>query len=301
MILKSVARGSTARARLFAIAFASAVAGAGASVAVAQVNVTVGVAPEIPVGDSEAVVATTEPPDPLYEEQTGPPGAGYACVGGYWGWTGSDWVWYPGLWQPSPPSGVYVEPYYERVGTDVVFVPGYWGRPGAPRHRSYGGERIGFAAPARPADYRRGEPPRLERRPGARPGSRPATLYQHAVGPARPLPRAAAPGYRGPAGHDAPHEAPHQAPNEPSREPIHAAPVPAQHQPPSTHAPAVQPQPERDLGRESPQGHEHAPAQPRAMPPQGAPAVHEAPAPHPAPPRASPSPAPRPGPAPGKN
>src|SRR5579862_8415463 len=114
MILKSVAGGTTARARLVAIAFASAVAGAGASVAVAQVNVTVGVAPEIPVGDSEAVVATTEPPDPLYEEQSDPPGAGYVWVGGYWGWTGSDWAWYPGLWQPSPPGGVYVEPYYER-------------------------------------------------------------------------------------------------------------------------------------------------------------------------------------------
>jgi hypothetical protein len=301
MILKSVTRRSTASARLVAIALASASL-AGASVAVAQVNVSVGVAPEIPVGDSEAVVATTEPPDPLYEEQTDQPGPGYVWVGGYWAWTGSDWVWYPGQWQSSPAGDVYVEPYYERVGADVVFVPGYWGPPGAPRHRSYGGERIRFAAQARPADYRRGEAPRLEHRPGALPGSRPAALYQHAVGPVRPLPRAAAPGSRGPAGHDAPREAPHQAPNEPSREPTHAAPVPPQHQPPPTHAPAVQPQPERDLGRESPQGHEPAPAQPRATPPQGAPPIHEAPTPpHPAPPRASPPPAPRPGPAPGKN
>jgi hypothetical protein len=152
-------------------------------------------APEVTTADPEEVTATTEPPDPVYEEETDMPGAGFYWVHGYWGWTGADWAWYSGRWLRAPEGRVYVEPYYERVGANVVFVRGYWGPPNPP-HRSYGGERLVFARPPRPVDYRRGAPPHFERRAGDPPGHRPATFYARATGPSRPLPHATAPSYR---------------------------------------------------------------------------------------------------------
>jgi hypothetical protein len=181
---------------------------AGAPVASADVSVGVDVAPVVTVSEPQEVTVSTEPPDPVYEERMDAPGPGYAWVGGSWGWTGSEWGWYPGRWLLAPEGRVYVEPYYERVGPNVVYVRGYWGPPGAPR-RYYGGERIRFAAPARPAEYRRGQPPRFERRAGVPAGSRPAGFYEHAAGPARPLPHAGAPPYRGvPRETPPPHPAP---------------------------------------------------------------------------------------------
>ena len=235
----------------------------GASIAVAQVSVAVDVTPpEITIGDPVEVRAATEPPDPIYEEQTDLPGPGYVWVGGYWGWTGSDWGWYGGRWLPAPAGQVYIEPYYERVGPNVVFVRGYWGPPGT-IHHSYGGERIAFVAPGRPADYRRGEPPRFERRAGAPPGTRPAAFYQHANGPVRPLPRSTVPEYRGTV-HEAPREAPHEA---------------------------VRPQP--GPGREVAVGRDPAAVHDKGMAPHDAPMVREAPASRAPPPRAAPAPAPR--------
>ncbi len=162
-----------------------------APAAPAEANVEVA-APEVTTADPEEVTATTEPPELVYEEQTDLPGPGYFWVHGYWGWTGLDWAWYPGQWLVQPEGRLYIEPYYERVGPNVVYVNGYWGVRDAPR-RSYGGERIRFAAAVRPADYRRGERPRFERNAGTRPGSRPAGFYERASGPARPLPHATAP------------------------------------------------------------------------------------------------------------
>jgi hypothetical protein len=218
----------------------------------ASVDVSIDAAPEVTTADPEEVVATTEPPDPVYEERVDAPGPGYGWVGGYWGWTGSDWVWYPGRWLPAPEGRVYIEPYYERVGPNIVYVRGYWGPHDAP-YRSYGGDRIRFAAPMRPADYRRGEPPRVVHSVGARPGSRPMTAYAHATGAARPLPRATVPAYRA------------------SRE-VHAAPAVAERTSPRTDA---RPQAEV-VNREN--------AAPREAPAlREAPSPHVAPAPHPAP------------------
>jgi hypothetical protein len=163
--------------------------------ATASVDVSVEAAPEVTTADPEEVSAPTEPPEPVYEERLDVPGPGYAWVGGYWGWTGADWAWYPGRWLMAPEGRVYIEPYYERVGPNVVYVRGYWGPHDAP-YRSYGGDRIRFAAPIRPVDYRRGEPPRVARSAGARPGSRPITAYAHATGAVRPLPRTTVPAYR---------------------------------------------------------------------------------------------------------
>jgi hypothetical protein len=145
------------------------------------------VRPEVTAADPPEVVVTTEPPEPVYEEQTDPVGPGYVWTAGYWGWTGGDWAWYGGAWLRAPEGRLYVEPYYERVNGNVVYVAGYWGAPDAPR-RSYGGDRIAFAAPVRPADYKRGEPARVPHSAGAAPGTRPATAYVHATGTPRPLP-----------------------------------------------------------------------------------------------------------------
>jgi hypothetical protein len=145
------------------------------------------VRPEITIADPPEVTVTTEPPEPLYEEQADPLGPGYVWTAGYWGWTGVDWAWYPGTWLMAPEGRVYIEPYYERVNGNVVYVGGYWGAAGAPR-RSYGGDQIVFVAPVRPGDYRRGEAARVVHNPGVQPGSRPATAYVQATGMARPVP-----------------------------------------------------------------------------------------------------------------
>lgn len=150
------------------------------------------VQPEVEQGEPDEVTATTEPPEPIYEEQPEPPAPETIWVGGYWGWTGSDWAWYGGRWMAAPEGRVYVEPYYERVGGRVVFVRGYWGFRGA-THHSYGGDRIAFAAATRPAGYRRGMFVRVDHRPGIQPGARPVAAYAHATGSVRPLPQATSP------------------------------------------------------------------------------------------------------------
>jgi hypothetical protein len=155
-------------------------------------QVGVDAAPEVTTADPEEVTATTEPPDPVYEEQLDPIGPGYFWVGGSWAWTGSDWAWGPGRWLQQPEGRLYVSPYYERVGGRVVFVRGYWGAPGAPA-RSYGGDRLVFTAAVRPANYHRGDPVHVARSGGAPPGSRPASFYAHATGTVRPVPTATAP------------------------------------------------------------------------------------------------------------
>jgi hypothetical protein len=160
--------------------------------ATATADVNVEAAPAVTASEPEELTATTEPPDPVYEEPTDSMGPGYVWVGGGWAWSGADWMWYPGRWLMAPAGNVYIEPYYERVGPNVVYVGGYWGRPDAPR-RSYGGDRIRFVAAVRPADYRPGERPRIVRSPGAPPGTRPHTAYERATGQVRPLPRTTVP------------------------------------------------------------------------------------------------------------
>ncbi len=181
-----------------ALAVALALTGgilADATPANADVSVGIEVAPEITVAEPEEVTVTTEPPIPFTRSDwtcRGPATSGSAAP---WAWTGAEWGWYPGRWLMAPEGRLYIEPYYERVGPNVVFVRGYWGRPDAPR-RYYGGERIRFADAVRPVDYRRGEPPHFERRAGVAIGTRPAGFYEHGTGPVRPLPRAAGPSYR---------------------------------------------------------------------------------------------------------
>jgi hypothetical protein len=147
--------------------------------------------------EPEEVVATSEPPEPVYEEQTDMPSPGMVWVGGYWGWTGNDWAWYYGGWQPAPAGRIYVEPYYERVDDHVVYVRGYWGVTGE-EPRYYGGERIVFVAPPRPVGYVRGQYTVVVRSGGLPPGQR-GHYGPRPSGPVkkRPMPIARAPRPRG--------------------------------------------------------------------------------------------------------
>jgi hypothetical protein len=156
----------------------------------AQIDVTVAPAPET---EPEELVATSEPPELVYEEQTDSPNPGYVWIGGYWQWSGNDWVWYYGGWHPAPEGRVYVSPYYEHVNGHVVYVRGYWGARGE-EPRYYGGDRIVFAAAVRPAGYVRGQHTFVARSAGLPPGRRghygpkPAGVIKK-----RPLPTASAP------------------------------------------------------------------------------------------------------------
>jgi hypothetical protein len=123
-----------------------------AAVAPAPVEVASAPAPEIVATAPEESSQPTEPPEPVYEEPTPQPSTETIWVGGYWHPEGSGWTWYNGQWRSPPPGHVYVEPYYERVGSRVVYVRGYW-HAGQVTQRAYGGNRIVFVKPTRPADY----------------------------------------------------------------------------------------------------------------------------------------------------
>ncbi len=242
--------------------------------------------------EPEEVTATTEPPDPVYEEQTESEGPGSVWVTGYWGWSGSDWAWNRGRWARPPEGRVYVEPYYERVGERVVYVRGYWGPHDAPR-RSYGGERIQFAAAQRPANYRRDDRVAVAHSAGLPPGRRPGGFYEHATGAARPLPRATAPtphgavaregatprdremGHEG-VGAETAHDPGHDAARAPARDTEHDAPRPSPMQETghdAAHAPTQEPG--RDAAHAATQepGHDAArgPAPKKAPPPRAVP------------------------------
>jgi hypothetical protein len=170
--------------------------------ATATVDVTVAPAPDA-TAEPEEVIATSEPPDLIYEEQDDMPGPGMYWVPGYWQWTGSDWYWYYGAWYTPPYGRVYVGPYYERVGGNVVYVRGYWGT-GNESPRYYGGDRIVFTAAARPDGYVHGVHTPVARSTGLPPGQR--TNYgarPAGQATARALPTASAP--RNPVAQGVPH------------------------------------------------------------------------------------------------
>ena len=210
----------------------------------------------VAVGEPEEMTATSEPPDPVYEEPTDAPDPSYVWVGGYWGWNGVDWGWNWGRWAAAPEGQFYVAPYYERVGDSVVFVNGYWGPHDAPL-RSYGGDRIRFAATVRPENYRRGEHAVVEHRAGPAPGKRAGGTYEHATGAARPVPHQSAPqrvasthaatptprGKEAASARETPNRQVATSGHEAPKGVAHAAPAP--HTAPSTTHAAPAPQPKR--------------------------------------------------------
>jgi len=70
------------------------------------------------------------PPPMLVEAPPPMPYAGAVWVGGYWVWQGN-WVWAHGQWMgPPQPDYVWVHPYYEHRGDEVIFIDGHWSAPG---------------------------------------------------------------------------------------------------------------------------------------------------------------------------
>jgi hypothetical protein len=85
---------------------------------------------EPPVQEPAPIAVGWAPPPMLVEVPPPPPFPEAVWVGGYWVWRG-DWVWAQGHWM-GPPRAQYlwVHPYYEHRGEEVVFINGYWSAPG---------------------------------------------------------------------------------------------------------------------------------------------------------------------------
>jgi hypothetical protein len=114
------------------------------------------------------------PPPMLVEPPPPPPEPTYIWTGGYWGWHGR-WVWVHGRWAAPPRPGYrWQQPYYDHRGGHIVFVGGFWARPGVEFVAPAAGVAIALAAilPGVIA----GPPPRgpegvfIPPPPGSRPG-----------------------------------------------------------------------------------------------------------------------------------
>jgi hypothetical protein len=85
---------------------------------------------EFQVGQPEPIGCPWAPPPMLVEPPPPVPFEGGFWVGGFWAWQGT-WVWVHGHWARPPYPGCYWHhPYYEYREGIVVFIPGFWLRPG---------------------------------------------------------------------------------------------------------------------------------------------------------------------------
>ena len=126
------------------------------------------------VGQPNPYEVSSMPPEPLYEQMTPSPGAGFVWIDGYWHWNGYEWVWVSGRWEQQQDGYVYVQPYYDYE--TFVYTPGYWSRPEQAPHgwhvRPRHDGRPAMVSP--PSGYRpptgTGTPPPGGSRPPTRPG-----------------------------------------------------------------------------------------------------------------------------------
>jgi WXXGXW repeat (2 copies) len=82
---------------------------------------------EVTTAPAREVVVTRAPPPLRVETQTVAPGQGYVWMGGYWRWTGTDYVWVPGTWVVRPrPAAVWVAGHWVRRPGGWVWFPGHW-------------------------------------------------------------------------------------------------------------------------------------------------------------------------------
>jgi hypothetical protein len=90
----------------------------------------VSIAYEPAVSQPPAIAVGWAPPPMLVEVPPPAPFPYAAWVGGYWVWQG-EWVWAQGHWMAPPRAQyVWVHPYYEHRGDEVIFVDGHWSPPG---------------------------------------------------------------------------------------------------------------------------------------------------------------------------
>jgi len=85
---------------------------------------------EEPPLSEPAPIAVGWAPPPMLVEVPPPTPFPYAVwVGGYWVWQGN-WVWAHGHWMAPPRAQyVWVHPYYEHRGDQVIFINGHWSAP----------------------------------------------------------------------------------------------------------------------------------------------------------------------------
>ena len=85
---------------------------------------------EPPLSEPAPIAVGWAPPPMLVEAPPPAPFPAAVWVGGYWVWQGN-WVWAHGHWV-APPGGDYmwVHPYYEHRGDEVIFIDGHWSRRG---------------------------------------------------------------------------------------------------------------------------------------------------------------------------
>jgi hypothetical protein len=83
-----------------------------------------------PLYQPAPIAVAWAPPPMLVEVPPPEPFAAAVWVGGYWVWQGN-WVWAHGHWV-APPGAEYmwVHPYYEHRGDEVIFIDGHWSQRG---------------------------------------------------------------------------------------------------------------------------------------------------------------------------
>lgn len=113
--------------------------------------------------DPEGVYAPTPPPPPAYAySRPIAPGPDYIWVDGYWNWVGSRYLWVGGYWGLPPFSGAFwVGPRY----VSGRYFLGHWGGYRGSAYRGYAGPRYNDYGGARPM-YRAPVAPRYEYRGG---------------------------------------------------------------------------------------------------------------------------------------
>jgi hypothetical protein len=80
------------------------------------------------IAPTGSVIVRREPPAVRVETQTVSPGPGYVWTGGYWRWSGNNYVWMPGSWlMPPRRAAVWVPGHWVNRGGGWVWIAGHWG------------------------------------------------------------------------------------------------------------------------------------------------------------------------------
>jgi hypothetical protein len=118
------------RSRLIAVATAAVgiAFAASASDAQAQDYYYAGADDGIEVAADVPSVAYVEAAPPAAYEEVIPPSPypDWTWVAGYWHWDGYEWVWISGRWVRPRVGYVYVQPYYDVVGSSCFYTRGYF-------------------------------------------------------------------------------------------------------------------------------------------------------------------------------
>ena len=98
-----------------------------ASIALASVLSGCVVAVRAPLPPLPVVYVDRAPPAAYNEVVTVAPGPGYVWVGGYYGWSGRDYLWNRGYWSlPARGYTTWSPGYWHRHDRGHYWVPGQW-------------------------------------------------------------------------------------------------------------------------------------------------------------------------------